>query len=1424
MNNIYGMAPVTFQHLATSRLTNKGKSGLTFYGRTATGESVAVHQYDIQPYGFIKCHAQWWNDNRPYIMEYLKWLACKDKIDSMEKFEQTRPSGRIIKRLIQIELEDEPLIIVTPIQGYNIRHVHEGEPDDFMRVTCEKSNTLRHFIKCIKSPHTLKTAITAVRKKMRTLSKPQPDREKFEDYDSWVEGCKDMAADYELPSMPSEPHWGQLEVYETHIGDDLIWMTDNHLTSCGWMTATGTVGETRTACALDIEIRDQTNWIKHCALPPQPMAPYVILSYDIESQPHVIPGQRETEFPVSNRDPILCIGVCVFNMVNMSIKQYCFMWEPEGPQCESYKPLNPEEQTDEYKAEDTDVRSFRDEYGMLLAFQNFIIDEIDPDIITGYNILNFDNVYTIERAQHLYNTQFKDTGIDKAWCWGRIKGRECQLKKKYTWTAQKGGKETWQCRIEGREFMDLFKITMDDHKLRSYKMDNVAKEFLGTCKIDIDYDDIPIMQQTAAGRERLGAYCAKDAWIPCQLIIKMSKATNAILMSQVAGVSLDTILNRGQQIRTLSLMLKKVKERAENGDVRWFIPDEDDPPNTGSFEGAVVITPIPGFWDRPVATLDFASLYPSIMRAWNMCFSTIISNHTEAKERGYVWSDTEENPSYRPVRTFTYPEGGRFDYQTLDNDICFVTREQRRGILPELLEELHTERKLAKRQMKACKEGSMEYNVLDGRQLALKVSMNSMYGFTGASKGFLPEKRIASAVTRAGRGMANETKFMCEDRYKEYGVKVVYGDSVSGDTPLLLKKNDQIFIENIESLQLGDTPTYTWTENGWTEIKRKICHELSTKKKMLKIYTHTGIVKCTSDHSLVDSTGEAMFPGDVSVGKTALMQSWPDDDHGKLCTLRFTTHRWFVYRERQFTSGKEAVILAAQPRAGQWVDIHDDIPLTNDLAQVLGMFMGDGSCGSYGTGTRSKSTWAINNLNRDMLETYQTILQQCFPRFTFNILDTVHSSGVYKLVVSSSHYGAVAKFVSHWRTLCYHDQEKKVPECILNAPFDICCAFWSGLRQKSHLPEISQKGSIACLGIYTLMKSMGYEVVVGDRADKPNIYRLRARTKSQLRKPTNVVKKIVEIPYEKYVYDLTTENHHFQAGVGNIIVHNTDSVFVHFPKSLCPGETREEIIKNANRIGEEMGVMCTKAFLPPNDLEFEKVYYPLLLKGKKRYAGFKYEPGCKPKLDVKGFECVRRDFAPIVSKTQKNVFVLLCEQNDVAGAVQYARQVVVDLLEGRTPLDDLILSKQLTRPPHMYKNPQPHVELAKHLQKILPETQAPKTGDRIDYIIKPGRGKTFTRAASPDDVREGKCSIDYAWYLSNQLKDPLTRVFEMVIDNTSDIFKVDKIRQSKIGTNSMFNSWVSKKRDSADTRKADVVNIKRRKVGIKKNKNISDFF
>ena len=240
--------------------------------------------------------------------------------------------------------------------------------------------------------------------------------------------------------------------------------------------------------------------------------------------------------------------------------------------------------------------------------------------------------------------------------------------------------------------------------------------------------------------------------------------------------------------------------------------------------------------------------------------------------------------------------------------------------------------------------------------------------------------------------------------------------------------------------------------------------------------------------------------------------------------------------------------------------------------------------------------------------------------------------------------------------------------------------------------------------------------------------------------------------------------------------------------------SREELIAKVDQIGDEMGKFCTQAFLPPNDLEYEKFYYPILLKGKKRYAGHKFEPGLAPKLDVKGFECVRRDFAPIVSKTQKIILIKLCKENDIQGAIDYARQIVVQLLENKVPLEDLIMSKKLTRKPEDYKNPAPHSELAKRLQATQPAHIAPKTGDRIDFVIRPGyKGeKTCMRAVTPDDVRNGEASADTRWYLSNQLEAPLRRIFEMIMDNASSIFEVSSVQQSATISNPMMRSFVQR--------------------------------
>ncbi|KAG8454756.1 hypothetical protein GDO86_001109, partial [Hymenochirus boettgeri] len=132
------------------------------------------------------------------------------------------------------------------------------------------------------------------------------------------------------------------------------------------------------------------------------------------------------------------------------------------------------------------------------------------------------------------------------------------------------------------------------------------------------------------------------------------------------------------------------------------------------YTGATVIEPIKGYYDVPIATLDFSSLYPSIMMAHNLCYTTLLQVGS-AEKYGLSPEDF--------IRT---PTGDHF-----------VKASVRKGLLPEILENLLCARKRAKTELKK-ETDPFKQKVLDGRQLALKVSANSVYGFTGAQVGKLP--------------------------------------------------------------------------------------------------------------------------------------------------------------------------------------------------------------------------------------------------------------------------------------------------------------------------------------------------------------------------------------------------------------------------------------------------------------------------------------------------------------------------------------------------------------------------------------------------------------------------------------------------------------------------------------------------------------
>ncbi len=247
------------------------------------------------------------------------------------------------------------------------------------------------------------------------------------------------------------------------------------------------------------------------------------------------------------------------------------------------------------------------------------------------------------------------------------------------------------------------------------------------------------------------------------------------------------------------------------------------------------------------------------------------------------------------------------------------------------------------------------------------------------------------------------------------------------------------------------------------------------------------------------------------------------------------------------------------------------------------------------------------------------------------------------------------------------------------------------------------------------------------------------------------------------------------------------------PRSLVDGKTREELVENAHKMGEIMAEHVTKQFLKPVFLEYEKTYCPYLLLKKKRYAGYKYEPGVPAKLHLKGIEAVRRDFAPLLVDTQKKLLNALIIEQNVQKGCDIIHQTVKDLFKDKLPLKMFIMSKKLSRDPNDYTSKAPHVELALKLAKKDPNS-APVSGDRVEYVIFVGSQMMSKRACLPKDILDGKKMVDLKYYFEKQLRIPMLRILKMVkqIKNPEQYFKVTSFKKRAPTGKNMFASWVKK--------------------------------
>jgi DNA polymerase elongation subunit (family B) len=900
----------------------------------------------------------------------------------------------------------------------------------------------------------------------------------------------------------------------------------------------------------------------------------------------------------------------------------------------------------------------------------------------------------------------------------------------------------------------------------------------GLAKDDVTPQDI--FRMTNEGpKERavIAKYCIQDCNLVHHLMNKIDVMTGYVEMAKICSVPINFLVMRGQGIKLTSYIAKKCREK------KTLMPVLEKPLFDDGYEGAIVLDPKCNLYlDNPVACVDYSSLYPSSMISENLSHDSkvwtkeydlqknLICETGEKDEKGNFIYDNLPEYEYVDVEydTFKWVKNARGKSEKIHSGtkVCrFAQFPEGRAIMPSILEELLASRKATRKLIPQQTDEFMK-NILDKRQLSYKLTANSLYGQCGAKTSTFYEKDVAASTTATGRKLLTYAKRVVEETYGDVIVETkfgkvhsnaeyVYGDSVSKNTPVYIRVYGELQIIEMEKLASYGNNNWvtckengkqekefcelygveTWTENGWTKLERIIRHKLASHKKMLRILTHTGMVDVTDDHSLILEDGKEISPKDVEIGTKLL-------------------HKTLTY------DGKQEYI-------------------SKEMAKIYGFFFGDGSCGIYDCPSGKKASWALNNSNMDLLNKYMELCKKCYPEYEWEICDTLKSSAVYKIYFKCNKYGDKSKFIETYRSQMYSDNKKIIPSFILNGSVEIREAFWEGLydadgdKDKNGNTRIDQKNQISAAQICWLANSIGYKTSINIRKDKGNFYRITG-TKGAQRKCGNAIKKIMEIEYDDYVYDLTTNNHHFAAGIGNMIVHNTDSVFFTFNLKTLEGEEirGEKALEITIELAQEAGEMATKFLKKPHDLEYEKTFMPFCLLSKKRYVGMLYETDPnKGKRKSMGIVLKRRDNAPIVKDVYGGIIDILMKEKDIQKAVDFLQDCLKNIIEEKYPMDKLIITKSLRS---NYKNPAQiaHKVLADRMGKRDPGNK-PSSGDRIPFVYIETKNKNALQGEKiehPDYIIKNKIRPNYSFYITNQIMKPVQQVFALVLENI-DSFK-----------------------------------------------------
>ena len=391
-----------------------------------------------------------------------------------------------------------------------------------------------------------------------------------------------------------------------------------------------------------------------------------------------------------------------------------------------------------------------------------IVRNYDPDVLTGFEVHGGSWGYVIERARCQYDYNLCDEfSRMKSQSHGRF-GKENDR-----W----GFNHTSTIRVTGRHMINIWRAMRGELNLLQYTMENIVFHVLHRRIPHFPFSSLSKWYNSSKSRDlaKVIDYFVSRVQLNLEILEQNELIPRTSEQARLLGVDFFSVFSRGSQFKVESLMFRIAKP--EN-----FIlvsPSRKQVGQQNALECLpLVMEPQSAFFTSPLLVLDFQSLYPSVMIAYNYCYSTFLG-------RVVSWRGQNKMGFSDYKREDRLLELLKDQINIAPNGIMYVRPEIRKSLLAKMLGEILETRVMVKSGMKFDKEDKTLQRLLNNRQLALKLIANVTYGYTSASfSGRMPCSEIADSIVQTGRETLEKAIALIHS-VGRWSAEVVYGDTDS---------------------------------------------------------------------------------------------------------------------------------------------------------------------------------------------------------------------------------------------------------------------------------------------------------------------------------------------------------------------------------------------------------------------------------------------------------------------------------------------------------------------------------------------------------------------------------------------------------------------------------------------------------------------